>query len=108
MLNSAVTTQAAVIGPVVYGLVVLGVPPQPEIDTMNAPAPGVTVQVVLLPSVTGLAHTTLPLPALTLPDTANVLSTKVPVTVHADVIAPEVYGLVLAGTPPQPLIVDSA
>jgi hypothetical protein len=67
------------------------------------PAFGVATQVVVLPSVTGLVHEIVPLPDATVVLTATAPTTKVAVTVHAALIAPVVYGLVVPATPPQPL-----
>lgn len=68
----AVTVHAAVTGPVVYGLVVPGIPPQPLIDTMLLPGSGVTLHVVVAPNATGLPQEIEPPPPETAPVTAKV------------------------------------
>lgn len=102
--NAAVTVHAAVIGPVVYGLELPGVPPQPDTEAMKLPGAGVIVQVVVLPEVTGLAQVMVPPGVLATPVTVIELSAKVAVTVQAAVTGPVMYGLTAVVVPPQPLI----
>jgi len=64
--NTPVTVQAAVIGPVTNGLVVVAVPAQPLMPVSVKPEFAVAAQVVLLPNVTGLGvQVKVPPPATT-------------------------------------------